>query len=184
MGKSTVAAMFRRRRVPVFDADATVHALQAPGGAALPAIAATFPGVVRGGVLDRAMLGATVFGDDAALRKLEAIVHPLVAGARTRFLRHHRRQPLIVLDIPLLFEVGGADQCDLVVLVSAPAAVQRARVLARPGMTREKFDQIVARQIPDAVKRARADVVIPTGGTRAATARVVGALVTALRRAR
>ncbi len=184
MGKSTVAAMFRRLRVPVFDADAAVHALQAPGGAALAAIAAAFPGVVAGGVLDRQALGAAVFGDDAVLKRLEAIVHPLVAAARTAFLRRYRRAPVVVLDIPLLFEAGGAEACDVVAVVSARAAVQRARVLARPGMTAAKLDAILARQVPDAVKRARADVVIPTGGTRAATFRAVRALVTALRDAR
>ncbi len=184
MGKSTVAAMFRRRRVPVFDADAVVHALQAPGGAALPAIAAGFPGTVHGGTLDRAALGAAVFGDDAALKRLEAIVHPLVGAARASFLRRHRRRPLVVLDIPLLFEGGGAARCDAVAVVSAPAAVQRARVLARPGMTPEKFAAILARQLPDAAKRAQADVVIPTGGTKAATARAVATLVRALGGAR
>ncbi|MBV8972396.1 MAG: dephospho-CoA kinase [Sphingomonadaceae bacterium] len=184
MGKSTVAAMFRRLRVPVFDADAAVHALQAPGGAVLPAIAAAFPGAVSGGVLDRAALRARVFGDDAALKRLEAIVHPLVGAERERFLRRHRRRPLAVLDIPLLFERGGAELCDLVAVVSAPAAVQRARVLARPGMTPDTFVAILARQVPDAEKRARADVLIPTGGTKARTARAVRQLVTALTRAR
>ena len=181
MGKSTVAAMFRRLRVPVFDADAAVHALQAPGGAALPGIAAAFPGVVVDGVLDRAALGAAVFGDTPRLRRLEAIVHPLVAAARTAFLRRHRRATVVVLDIPLLFEGGGEGQCDVVAVVSAAAAVQRSRVLARPGMTADKFAAILGRQVPDAVKRARADIVIPTGGTKAATARAVRALVTTLR---
>ena len=184
MGKSTVAAMFRRLRVPVFDADAAVHTLQAPGGAALPAIAAAFPGTVHNGVLDRAVLGAAVFGNDAALKRLEAIVHPFVATARRCFLRRYRYQPLVVLDIPLLFETGGTAQCDVVAVVSAPAAVQRARVLARSGMTRTKFDQILARQVADDVKRAHADIVIPTGGTKTATSRAVQALVTGLRRAR
>lgn len=180
MGKSTVAAMFRRLRVPVFDADATVHTLQGPGGAALPAIDAAFPGVVTDGVLDRAKLGASVFGDTARLRRLEAIVHPLVDAARSRFLARHRRRPLVVLDLPLLFERGGASGCDLVAVVSAPAAVQHARVLARPGMTEEKFTDILARQVPDARKRALADIVIPTGGTRAATWRVVKTVVACL----
>ncbi len=184
MGKSTVAAMFRRLKVPVFDADAVVHALQAPGGAALPAIAAAFPGVVTGGVLDRAALGSAVFGDDKALKTLEGIVHPLVAAARARFLVRYRRRPLVVLDIPLLFERGGAAGCDLVAVVSAPADVQRARVLARPGMTPDKLDNILARQVPDADKRARADVVIPTGGSLLATRRAVRALVSTLAGAR
>jgi len=184
MGKSTVATMFRRLRVPVFDADSIVHIMQAPGGAALPAIESAFPGVVTGGVLDRAVLGTRVFGDDSALRTLEAIIHPLVGTARTRFLRRHRRRPLVVLDVPLLFERGGADVCDAVAVVSAPADVQRTRVLARPGMTGDKLDAILARQMPDADKRARADVVIPTGGSLAATRRVVATLVSALTRAR
>lgn len=184
MGKSTVAAMFRRLRVPVFDADATVHSLQAPRGAALPAIAAAFPGVVQRDILDRAALGAAVFGDDKALKTLEAIVHPLVAARRTAFLRRHRRAAVVVLDIPLLFEGGGDGRCDLVAVVSAPAAVQRARVLARSGMTPAKFDAIAGRQIPDAQKRQLADIVIPTGGSKIATCRVVRALVTTLRRAR
>ncbi len=184
MGKSTVAAMFRRLRVPVFDADAAVHALQAPGGAALPAIEAAFPGTVVAGVLDRAALGARVFGDDAALRTLEGIVHPRVAAARAGFLRRHRRAALVVLDIPLLFEGGGADACDLVAVVSAPADVQRARVLARPGMTPDKLDAILSRQMPDADKCARADVVLPTGGSLLATRRAVAKLVTALTGAR
>ncbi len=180
MGKSTVAAMFRRLRVPVFDADATVHALQAPGGAALGAIAAAFPGVVAGGVLDRAALGAAVFGDAVQLKMLEAIVHPLVAAARHRFLMRYRTRALVVLDIPLLFERGGAEQCDLVAVVSAPADVQRARVLARPGMTSERYDAILARQTPDAEKRARADIIIPTGGSIIATRRAVRAVVACL----
>jgi len=184
MGKSTVATMFRRLRVPVFDADSIVHTMQAPGGAALPAIESAFPGVITGGVLDRAVLGTRVFGDDSALRTLEAIIHPLVGAARTRFLRRYRRRPLVVLDVPLLFERGGADVCDAVAVVSAPADVQRTRVLARPGMTGDKLDAILARQMPDADKRARADVVIPTGGSLAATRRVVATLVSALTRAR
>ena len=183
MGKSTVAAMFRRMKVPVFDADAVVHALQAPGGAALGPIAAAFPGVVKGGVLDRSSLGVQVFGNDVALRRLETIVHPLVAAARARFLRRYRRRALVVLDIPLLFERGAAG-CDLVAVVSAPADVQRARVLARPGMTPDKLDAILARQVPDARKRQLADVVIPTGGTLTATRRSVAKLVTTLTRAR
>lgn len=184
MGKSTVAAMFRRLRVPVFDADEVVHKLQAPGGAALPGIAAAFPGVVVGGVLDRTALGAAVFRDTPALRRLEAIVHPLVATARASFLRRYRRAAVVVLDIPLLFEGGGEGQCDLVAVVSAPTAVQRDRVLTRPGMTPDKFAAILARQVPDSVKCARADIVIPTGGTKAATARAVSRLVTTLRHAK
>lgn len=181
MGKSTVAAMFRRLKVPVFDADATVHALQAPGGAALPAIAAAFPGVVGGGILDRAALGTAVFDNDERLQALEAIVHPLVAAARVRFLTRTRKRAVVVLDIPLLFERGGANDCDLVAVVSAPADVQRARVLARPGMTGEKYAAILARQVPDAEKRAAADIVIPTGGSTITTWRAVKAVVACLR---
>ncbi len=180
MGKSTVAAMFRRLKVPVFDADATVHALEAPGGAALEPIATAFPGVVADGVLDRTALGAAVFGDTERLRRLEAIVHPLVAAARARFMFRYRTRRLIVLDIPLLYERGGTGQCDLVAVVSAPAAVQRARVLARPGMTPARFDAILARQVPDAEKQALADVVIPTGGSKIATWRAVRAVVASL----
>ena len=184
MGKSTVAAMFRRLGVPVFDADATVHALQAPGGAALGPIAAAFPGAVVNGVLDRTTLGTAVFANSERLQVLEAIVHPLVAAARARFLMRTRTRPLVVLDIPLLFERGGAADCDLIAVVSAPADVQRARVLARPGMTLTTLDNILARQVPDADKRARADVVIPTGVSLITTRRALAKLVTTLTRAR
>ena len=181
MGKSTVAAMFRRLKVPVFDADACVRALQAPGGTALSAIEAAFPGTTSAAGLDRARLGAAVFGDAAALRRLEAIVHPLVAAAQARFMQHHRRARLVIVDIPLLFERGGSDKVDLVLVVSAPAAVQRARVLARPGMTAAKFDAILGTQLPDADKRARADAVIDTGAAKSLTWRAVRRLVACLR---
>lgn len=184
MGKSTVAAMFEERGVPVFDADAEVHRLQGPGGALLPAIEAAFPGTTGPAGVDRPALGAQVFGDDVALARLEAIVHPAVAAARQAFLIEHAGQPLVVFDIPLLFEKGGAAQVDRVVVVSAPAEVQRARVLARPGMTAEKFAQILARQVPDAEKRTRADHVIDTGTTLAATRAAVGELVDGLRKLR
>ncbi|MCL4671550.1 MAG: dephospho-CoA kinase [Sphingomonadaceae bacterium] len=184
MGKSTVAAMFEERGVPVFDADAEVHRLQGPGGALLPAIEAAFPGTTGPDGVDRPALGAQVFGDDAALARLEAIVHPAVAAARQAFLIEHAGQPLVVFDIPLLFEKGGAAQVDRVVVVSAPAEVQRARVLARPGMTAEKFAQILARQVPDADKRARADHIVDTGTSLAATRAAVGALVEELRKFR
>ncbi|TRW15071.1 dephospho-CoA kinase [Glacieibacterium frigidum] len=180
MGKSTVAGMFRRLRVPVFDADATVHALQSPGGAALPAIEAAFPGTTSAAGLDRQKLGGIVFADKAALKRLEAIVHPLVGAAQAHFLQRWRRKPLVVVDQPLLFEMGGADKVDLVVVVSAPAEVQRARVLARPGMTAAKFEAILKQQLPDAEKRARADIVIPTGSGWHPTWRAVRALVTCL----
>ena len=181
MGKSTVAAMFRRLGVPVFDADAVVHAVQGPGGAALPAIEAAFPGTTSAAGLDRGRLGALVFADAAALRRLEAIVHPLVGQAQARFLARHRRAAVVVIDNPLLFEMGAADKVDVVAVVSAPAAVQAARVLARPGMTPEKFGDILARQMPDTDKRARADIVIPTGCGRVRTRRVVARLMACLR---
>ena len=180
MGKSTVAMMFEAEGVPVFDADAAVHALQGPQGALLPAIEAAFPGTTGPRGVDRAALGAQVFGDDAALARLEAIVHPAVAEMRQTFLLEHAGQPLVVFDIPLLFEKGGESRVDAVVVVSAPADVQRARVLARPGMTAEKFAQILARQTPDAEKRARADYVIENHGSLADTQAQVAALVARL----
>jgi dephospho-CoA kinase len=182
MGKSTVAAMFADLGVPVFDADAEVHRLQRPGGAMLPAIAAAFPGTVGPDGLNRQALGARVFGDDAALARLEAIVHPAVAAARAAFMAAHHDKPLIVLDIPLLYEKGGWDAVDAVAVVSAPPEVQRARVLARPGMTERRFAAILSRQMPDAEKRERADHVIPTGGTLAETRAAVAALVACLGR--
>ena len=165
MGKRTAADAFRRLGVPVFDADAEVHRLLAHGGAAVARVAEAFPGVLKDGAIDRRALGAQVFGDAQALRRLEEILHPMVGAARRRFLRGAaaRRSALVVLDIPLLFEGGGERQCGHVVVVSAPAFVQRARALARDGMTEEKFDAILAQQTPDAEKRARADFVIPTG---------------------
>jgi dephospho-CoA kinase len=163
MGKSTVAAMFEEAGVPVFDADAAVHELQGPAGTLLPAIEAAFPGTTGPQGVDRAALGAQVLGDPAALARLEAIVHPAVAGMRQRFLADHEGAPLVVFDIPLLFEKGGGAGLDAVAVVSAPADVQRERVLARPGMTVEKFERILALQMPDADKRARADFVIDTG---------------------
>ena len=179
MGKSTAAKMLRQMGVPVYDADAAVHALQAPGGAALPPIEAAFPGVVKGGVLDRQALGARVFGNKEALRKLEAIVHPLVGERQRAFLKRAARRGarLVVLDIPLLFEGRGERRMDAVMVVSAPSFLQRRRVLARPGMNEEKFAGILRQQVPDTVKRAKASVVIPTGmglaPTRAALRRAV-----------
>lgn len=177
MGKSTVARMFRQQGVPVFDADAVVHALQGPGGRALADIELLFPGVTGPAGLDRAALGARVFADPHALRRLEAIVHPLVEAARRAFLWRHRRQPLVVLDVPLLFESGGWRACDFVAVVSAPLRVQRARVLARPGMTADRLAAVLARQMPDAQKRRRADFVIPTGRGRRATRVMVGRII-------
>ena len=163
MGKSTVAAMLRDLGVPVFDADAAVHMLQGPGGALVPAIESAFPGTTGAQGVDRARLGPLVLGDDAAMARLEAIVHPAVAEQRRVFLAAQRGVPLVVFDIPLLFEKGGAHGMDAVIVVSAPGDVQRARVLGRPSMSAEKFEAILARQIPDAEKRARATYVVDTG---------------------
>lgn len=183
MGKSTVAAMFEELGVPVFDADAAVHELQGPGGALLPAIEGEFPGTTGPDGVDRLKLGAAVFGNAEALRRLEAIVHPAVGAMRTKFLSSNADQPLIVFDIPLLFEKGGADRVDAVAVVSASAQDQRQRVLARPGMSKEKFEQILGLQVPDADKRARADFVIDTSAslaeTRDAVARIARQLTTA-----
>jgi dephospho-CoA kinase len=163
MGKSAVAAMFREVGVPVFDADAAVHHLQGSDGALLPEIEAAFPGTTGPAGVDRPKLGAAVFGDRAALARLEAIVHPAVAEMRSRFMEDNAQSPLVVFDIPLLFEKTGKSGVDAVAVVSAPAAMQRSRVLSRPGMTVEKFEQILALQVPDAEKRALADYVIDTG---------------------
>lgn len=161
MGKSAVAAMFADEGVPVFDADATVHQLQGIGGRLVPAIEAAFPSTTIDGAVDRAKLGAAVFGDDTAIKRLEAIVHPAVGEERAAFLARHAGKR-VVFDVPLLFETGGDRNVDLIVVVSAAPDVQRARVLARPGMTADKFAAILARQTPDAEKRARADHVIRT----------------------
>lgn len=177
MGKSTVATMLRELGVPVFDADAAVHVLQGPGGALLPQIEAAFPGTTGPQGVDRPRLGALVFGNPEQLARLEGIVHPAVAAMRRDFLRDHAERPLVVFDIPLLFEKGGGQGLAGVAVVSAPADVQRARVLARPGMTEEKFAQILALQVPDADKRARADFVIDTGTDLATTKAAVERLV-------
>lgn len=183
MGKSTTAAMFAEAGAPVYDADAAVHALYAPGGAAVAAIEAAFPGVVRDGAVDRGLLGQKVLGDEAAMKRLEAIVHPLVGASRGGFFEaaKARGADVVVLDIPLLFETGGEMNVDAVVVVSAPAELQRRRVLARPGMAEEKLDAILARQKPDAEKRARADFVIDTGEGLQSARRQVRAVLAALR---
>lgn len=177
MGKSAVAAMFRGLDVPVFDADAAVHALQGSGGSLVGAIEAAFPGTTGPDGVDRARLGAAVFGDKAALARLESIVHPAVADMRTAFLGLHQGAPLVVFDIPLLFEKTGKHGLDAVLVVSASAEAQRKRVLARSGMTAEKFETILALQVSDAEKRARADYVIDTGTSLAETRHAVAALV-------
>jgi dephospho-CoA kinase len=179
MGKSTVAAMFADMGVPVFDADAAVRRLQGPGGALLEPIEAAFPGTTGAEGVDRAALSA-VLHDPVALKQLEAIVHPAVGEVRERFLHEHATAPLVVFDVPLLFETGGDERVDVTVVVSASEAVQRDRVLARDGMTPEKFAAILARQMPDAEKRARADHVIDTGVSLGETRVQVAAMVARL----
>lgn len=180
MGKSAVAAMFAAAGVPVFDADAEVRALQGPKGALLAVIEAAFPGSTGDEGVLRDVLGAQVFDDPEALARLEAIVHPAVGEKRAHFLARNGDAPLVVFDIPLLFEKGGHAAVDRIVVVSAPPEIQRARVLARPGMTPEKFAAILALQTPDAEKRARADYVIDTGTSLAETERAVLALIRSL----
>lgn len=180
MGKSAVAAMFRGLGVPVFDADAAVHELQGPGGVCLAPIERAFPGTTGPAGVDRQKLGAAVFGNPEALKRLEAIVHPEVAELRRTFLADNAAAPLIVFDIPLLYEKTGQHGLDAVVVVSAPAELQRERVLARPGMTEQKFEQILKLQVPDADKRARADYVIDTGVSLPETRHAVQALVHAI----
>jgi len=180
MGKSTVAAMFEARGVPVFDADAVVHHLQGPGGRLVAAIETRFPDTTSAKGVVRTALAEAVLGDPAALQKLESLVHPAVAEERARFLDAHRDAPLVLLDIPLLFETGGEGEVDKIVVVSAPRAVQRARVLARAGMTAGRLDAILARQLPDADKRARADFVIDTAGPIPATEAQVDAVIACL----
>ena len=183
MGKSTAAVALRRLGLPVHDADAAVHRLMARGGAAVQAVAAAFPGVERDGAIDRKLLGARVLGDPAALKRLEAILHPLVRRETWQFLAQQARlrQPLVVLDIPLLYETGAERRCDVVIVVSAPAFIQRARVLARPGMTDARLQAILNRQMPDAEKRRRADFVVQTGLTKAHALRQLRSIVTLLR---
>lgn len=184
MGKSTVAQMFERNGVPVFDADAEVRKMQGPDGELLPAIEAAFPGSTGPEGVLRDALGAQVFGDKQALARLEAIVHPAVAAKRVEFMIEHGNAPMVLFDIPLLFEKGGNDQVDVVVVVSASADVQRQRVLAREGMTPEKFAHILSLQTPDAEKRERAHHVIDTGTTLAETEAYVVRLIEQLRQER
>lgn len=165
MGKSTAATMLRRLGVPVHDADAAVHRLLAKGGAAVPEIAQAFPNVVSGDAVDRPALGRVAFGDESALRRLEAILHPMVRRSTIRFLAAaaRARRAIVVLDVPLLFESSGARNCDAVAVVSAPDFLQAQRVLRRPGMTPSRFAAILARQLPDRDKRRCADYVVTTG---------------------
>jgi dephospho-CoA kinase len=171
MGKTTAAAMLRRMGIPVHDADKAVHALTQPGGAAVPAVAAAFPDLVTSSGINRPELSRRAFNDPSVLLKLEQILHPLVRAEETRFLRrqHAARKKVVALDIPLLLETGGDKRCDAVLVVSAPRLVQLQRVLSRPGMSLAKLQGIEQRQMPDAEKRNRADVVIPTGQGRRAT---------------
>ncbi|HEX9806034.1 MAG TPA: dephospho-CoA kinase [Alteraurantiacibacter sp.] len=181
MGKSTVAEMFAAQGVPVFDADREVRRMQGPGGSLLPAIEVEFPGTTGPEGVNREKLGGMVFEDPEAMARLETIVHPAVRAARLEFLIEHGSAELVLFDIPLLFEKGGFEEVDRVAVVSAPAQVQRARVLARPGMSPEKFADILALQMPDAEKRARADYVIDTGTALEETRAQVAALVEKLR---
>ncbi len=180
MGKSTVAAMFVDAGIPAFDADATVRALQGKGGRLVGPIEKRFPGTTSAGAVDRESLAAAVFGDPVELAALEAIVHPAVHHERTRFIVMHGDARALLFDIPLLFETGGEAAFDKVIVVSAPQAVQRARVMARPGMTTAKYDAILARQLPDADKRARADFLVDTSGTLTETRAQVNHILTCL----
>lgn len=184
MGKSTVGKMIAARGVPLFDADATVHALYAPGGAAVVPVREAFPAAVTGGSVDRDALSRLVLGKPDEIKKLESIVHPLVGMERQRFLAEAeaRGEPFVVLDIPLLFEGRGRAGVDAVIVVSAPADMQKSRVLARPGMTEEKFAAILARQVPDADKRAGADYVVDTGVALAETEAQIAEVLVDLRR--
>ena len=181
MGKSAVAAMFRREGIRVFDADAEVHKLQAGGRALVKLIEQRFPGTTGENGVDRAKLGAAVFNNPTALKSLEAIVHPAVGQSRQRFLQRNRARLMVVLDIPLLFETNAWRHVDLIVTVSAPAWKQRKRVLARNAMTADKFARIKRLQTPDAQKRARSDVTIDTGVLRRDTADQVRALIACVR---
>ncbi len=169
MGKSTVARMFEGAGVPLFDADAAVRQLQGPGGALIAKIGELFPGCVRAGTLDRECLAQIVLADRSKLSLLEGIVHPAVREWRDAFIQQHRDAPALIFEIPLLFETGSEKEFDKVIVVSAPAEVQRARVLGRQGMTAAKLDSILKRQTPDEEKRHRADFVIDTGGDLSTT---------------
>ncbi|CDX63001.1 Dephospho-CoA kinase [Mesorhizobium plurifarium] len=177
MGKSATAKMFAEAGVPVHDSDETVHRLYS--GKAAPLVEAAFPGTTEAGVVDRVKLAGQVLADPAALKKLEAIIHPLVRADADAFLEKHRAAgaPLTVLDIPLLFETGGRNRVDKVVVVTASPEIQRERVLARPGMSEEKFLSILAKQVPDAEKRRQADFIIDTGNGFEAARKAVGAVI-------
>ena len=180
MGKSTVAAMFERAGVPVFDADSAVRKLQGPGGALVTKIEARFPGTTGPDGVDRDALSTRVLAHPDELAALEAIVHPAVHHERTRFIVEHGDSAALLFEIPLLFETGGGEAFDKVVVVSAPAEVQRRRVMARPGMTEEKLEALLARQMPDEEKRERADFVVDTGGDLSTTERQVDQILSCL----
>lgn len=186
MGKTTAAKLLHRLGVPVFEADREVHALLARGGAAVPMVAAEFPGLVTDGAVDRSALGQWVLTDAQALADVEAILHPLVRQSEQRFLRAAalRRVPLVVLDIPLLLETGGERAVDATLVVSAPAFIQESRVFSRPGMTPERLQAVLDRQMADVEKRRRADFVVPTGLGRRETLRRLKGIVTLMRRQR
>ena len=186
MGKSTAAKLLRQLRVPVSDADAIVHDLIGLGGSAVPAVDDAFPGVVSKGTVDRAALGVLVFGDAAALKRLEDILHPLVEAARDRFLKQSRRarKKVVALDIPLLYEVAADELCNATIVVSAPFFVQSGRVLARPNMTQEKLKDILSRQMSDLEKRRRATFVIPSGTGRRTTLQALSRIVKMARKGR
>jgi len=180
MGKSTVAAMFEEAGIPVFDADAEVRRMQGPGGALVEDIGRRFPGSKVDGAIDRGILSALVVADRDELAALETIVHPAVARARERFIEANRDAPALLFEIPLLFETHGEGAFDQVIVVSAPAAVQRDRVMERTGMTAEKLEGLLARQLPDELKRDRADFVIDTGGTHEDTRKQVRSILACL----
>ncbi len=184
MGKSTAAVMLRRLGCPVHDADAAVHRLYARGGAAVPRIAALFPQAVRDGAVDRVALAAAVLGRPEALRRLEQAVHPLTRADSDAFLKRcaRHRVPLVVMDIPLLYETSGEKRVDAVIVVTAPPFIQRTRVLARPGMSPAKLANILSRQTPDRIKRQRADFVVPTGLGRRLTLTRLARIVALLKR--
>ncbi len=182
MGKSATARMFADEGIPVYDADAAVHALYAKDGAAVGPLGVLVPDAVVDGTIDRDILRKAVFGDDTLLQRIEAVVHPLLKDSRREFFSANLDAPVVLLDIPLLFETGGDKNVHKIVVVSAPPDVQRQRVLARPGMTPERFEAIVAKQIPDAEKRARADFIIDTSGGFEAARLAVQVVLTAIRR--
>lgn len=180
MGKTTAAKAFRSLGVPVHDADSNVHRLMEPGGAAVPAVLAAFPNVEMNGAIDRQALGRQVFNEDSKLKQLENILHPMVRKKKDEFLATaaRRGEKLVVLDIPLLLETNGDKQCDGVVVVSAPAAIQKKRVMARPGMTEERYQSILSHQMADSEKRQKADFIVQTGLGRFHSLREIAQIVT------